>query len=88
MQIPNLSDDLYRKLSLCLNIQQFEENKYVYQIGEKAQFFYLILKGSVSVLMPSNKDYDDEESLIFNEIYRLSQGKAFGEYSLIYNQER
>ena len=87
--IPNLSNDLFRKISVCLNIKQFDENQYVYLSGDKAKYFYIILKGSVSVLMQSNNNIDkDEESLYFQEILRLSQGKGFGQFSILYKQDR
>ena len=85
--IPNTSQEFYRRISCVLKIRKFENEEYIYHIGEKSKFFYLILKGSVSILMPLNSRNEDD-SFDLHEIFNLKQGNSFGEFSIFFNKER
>ena len=88
--ISNISNEFYRKISQILIIRNFEENEFIFEIREKPKFVFIILKGSASVLMPSinNLSELEVESLNLQEVFRLNRGEAFGEFSLLYKQDR
>ena len=62
---------LYKFLNYA-NLISFDENKYIFEINENINNFYLILKGSVKILDHLN-----------NEIIILKKGDFFGEYEII-----
>ena len=60
-------------ISSCIKPYKAESNKMIIHIGEKGNQFFIILKGSVSVLVPkerkiriSQKDYENYLKMLFN----------------------
>ena len=70
------------EISSCLKFEYYEKNKFICKYGDKADKFYLILKGKVIFLVPTeNKHYMTEEEYID---YLLKLRKK-GEIELIKN---
>lgn len=78
-----MGEDIIYKTCGLMEYEYFSANQYICKIGEPGDKFYVILKGIVKVLVNSPQD-DSEEY----EANRLSEGTAFGEYSLLHNQPR
>ncbi|OMJ72560.1 hypothetical protein SteCoe_28977 [Stentor coeruleus] len=78
-----MGDEIIYKTCGLMEYENFSPNQYICKIGEPGDKFYVILKGIVKVLVNSPQD-DNEE----HEANRLSEGTAFGEYSLLNNQPR
>ena len=69
----------------ALESKQYEAGQFVFQQGDAADYFYVIISGSVSVLMSSYRVSGREE---MKQLAVLRAGEAFGELALISNQPR
>lgn len=61
------------------------KNEYVFNAGDEGDLFYIILHGSVKVLVPTYVNSDETE---MTEVATLDAGKSFGELALLRNQRR
>ena len=68
-----------------ISIEFVEKNQYVFLYGSLGSKFYIILQGTVGVLIPKNGGMGSEE---FREIKILKTGDAFGELALISKKNR
>lgn len=87
--IGNVTDDILLKASEFVLYEFFREGEFVVHFGEPGDKFYIILHGEVRVLIPNGKEEEDgevEENM--REVNLLGSGSSFGEYALLYNQNR
>ena len=76
------------KITCKLKIVFFKKGDIIYKYGDKSRHFYIILKGNVSYKMP-NFDYTQiNRDSIFEEIFQLNEGKAFGQYGILFKIDR
>jgi hypothetical protein len=87
-RIPAINDVFIKKISQALSIKLIPSNQVIYNCGDKATNVYIILRGSVSVQMPVSSKISADEEVLFKEIYKLTEGKSFGEYAIFFNCER
>jgi CRP-like cAMP-binding protein len=78
-----VGEDIAYKTCECMTYELYNTNNYVCRIGDPGEKFYVILKGTVRVLVSSPQN---EDSLV--EVNQLADGKSFGEYALLHNQPR
>ncbi|CAI2384393.1 unnamed protein product [Moneuplotes crassus] len=52
------NEDLVRKCAKVMKLEEYEANKIVFNYGEIGTKFYLVIKGSVKVLIPCTKKLD------------------------------
>jgi CRP-like cAMP-binding protein len=80
-----------------LYYSEVPQGKYVYEIGEPADRFFVVMKGEVSVqaphtVQPPEEDQEDQEVLLaeqeVKEVVRLPVGEVFGETSMRENAKR
>jgi CRP-like cAMP-binding protein len=64
--------------------EQFSADQQVFAAGDIGKKFYIILQGSVSILIPLNKTIPIE----FEEVNVLREGQTFGELALIRDDTR
>ena len=77
-----VAEDLMFKICECVTYEYYSENDYICKIGEKGTEFYIILQGSVRVLVSRHQDDIEYEA------NQLTDGMEFGEYSLLNNSAR
>lgn len=80
-------DELLAKITRNLKLQTAEGNSFLFRVGEPGAKFYIILKGSVSVLLPEEKKvkmsynqyknylchlYKNNEMYLFNKTYEAN----------------
>ena len=81
--IKNQSDDLEEllfKISFALKYEYFEENKVIFQFGDKGVKFYLVLQGKVSILIPEKKTFSIPQDEYYAYLVKL---KKYNELELI-----
>ena len=99
----NLSLTDLRAVAQCLTHSMFKTGEKIIEYGQYGNTFYIVLEGSVSVLVPitvpkkvvespenpkeEDKDPDETETIL-KEVAVLGTGKSFGELALITNKPR
>jgi CRP-like cAMP-binding protein len=76
------SPEVHLKCCRCMTYEVAQAGETVCEFGEVGYKFYIILRGSVNVLVPSKQD------LQFDQVAVLEQGKSFGELALTRNMPR
>jgi CRP-like cAMP-binding protein len=76
-----------------MTVRFYNTTDIVFNYGEEGTTFCILLKGTVSVQIPSflmgKKDEDEDvEGTCFTEVATLTAGTGFGELSLIHGQPR
>jgi len=88
----NLSSKDLREVAQCLTYAVFKPHERIIEYGTYGYTFYIILKGNVSVLVPTKIRVGDDKNghneTIFKEVTALGAGKSFGELALITNRPR
>lgn len=74
--------NLLEKVCHFLMLETYDKDQYIFNYGEIGSKFYIILEGSVSVLIPE-KDFRK-----FKEVRILKIGDSFGELALISKKTR
>ena len=64
--------------------EYFCKNDYVFHAGEKGDKFFIVLKGKVSVLVPT----EENEETVLKKVATLGSGAAFGELALLQEKPR
>ena len=60
------TEDIIIKISKIMNLQTNITNDLIIQYGERGNFFYIILKGTIAILVPKFTEYYmNEEQFIF-----------------------
>lgn len=80
--ISDYEEKTYIECLTYLKYVFFEKNKIVCKAGDNGDYFYIILQGSVKVLVP------DEVGRNLTECANLVPGCAFGEFALLKNKPR
>lgn len=78
-----VGDDILLKASEYVEHEFFVKEEYIVHFGDAGDKFYIILDGEVRVLIPNG---GGEEGM--HEVNVLKSGFSFGEYALLYNQNR
>lgn len=85
----NLSFKDLHYVAQCLTYVYFEKDLPIINYGEVGDTFFIILKGSVGVLIPIKvEDEEGEIKTIMKDVATLDTGKSFGELALINNKPR
>lgn len=79
-----LSFEDYFTISKEMKFEHFSKDEIIFYHSAKADKFYIILNGSVSVIIP----VIENNILNYNEVAILEKGKTFGELALITNKPR
>jgi CRP-like cAMP-binding protein len=74
--------DVLLKVCESMHYEIFPSSSFICRSGEIGDKFYVILSGTVKVLVTNKED----EST--TEVAKLGEGSSFGEYALLYNQPR
>lgn len=67
---------------MYLKYQMIEKNSTIFSEGDEGDLFYIVLKGTVKVLLPVSTKKSDKDTTI------LTAGSSFGELALIKNKPR
>lgn len=84
-QIQERGEDIHTQICQFIGYEFISAGGFACQYGEIGSKFYIILEGSVRVLIPSRTNEGQNE---FQEVSQLHSGMAFGELALIKNQPR
>ena len=76
------SEDTLFKICECLSYEFHESPDYICRIGDTGTKFYVILQGTVRIIVKHSQEEADYEAT------QLSDGDSFGEYALLNNQPR
>ena len=81
--------EVYKKMK----VRSIEEGVDLFRYGDKAEYFYFIMKGEVDVWIPSNLDLKNLEDKEYSEIKLkkvnvIRQGGTFGELAFITQKTR
>lgn len=89
--------EIHENCCKYMTIEFFNENDTVFEIGSLGQSFYIILKGSVGVLVniPKTIETINEKGeatqtieLVLTDVKTLYSGSSFGELALLDNKPR
>lgn len=88
---PRQIDDLCR----CMNLEIFEENQYIFHQGDIGDKFYVVLSGSVDILLKqrtgnfiTNDEGKKVEEFTEKVVFTCREGGQFGERALDYDEPR
>ena len=73
----NNPNDLINKIPLCIKFEAIEANRSVCLLGELGDKFYIIFKGSVAVLIPTQYQFELTESEYFSYLKKLFTNQEF-----------
>eukprot|EP01017_Pseudomicrothorax_dubius_P042372 TRINITY_DN6902_c0_g1_i4.p1 TRINITY_DN6902_c0_g1~~TRINITY_DN6902_c0_g1_i4.p1 ORF type:complete len:286 (+),score=73.20 TRINITY_DN6902_c0_g1_i4:65-922(+) len=86
----DIGKEVHMKLLRVMTYEQMEKDEIVFREGDSGTKFYVLLKGTVRILVPAAKlslaNGARPDSLI--EVRRLTSGDSFGELALISSQPR
>ena len=81
--------DLQKSCCKALTYKEFSESQTIFNYGDEGSDFYIVLKGQVSVLIPTNSQHEEGNTATeLQETVRLGPGESFGELSLVKNWTR
>ena len=62
-QTRDIREKNYPEIVSCLKLERMKVDQTVFNMGEEGKHFYVIIKGTVSVLMPNTKIFDNIKKL-------------------------
>ena len=74
------TEDIIIKISKIMNLQTNITNDLIIQYGERGNFFYIILKGTIAILVPKFTEYYMNEEDFLMHLFKL---KRFNQNELI-----
>ena len=80
------TDDQLNELCKNLELKYYQEERVIFEQGDKGDSYFIILEGSVDVLVSTVDEHNNEKNE--KRVAILSKNAAFGDLSLLYGAPR